>query len=148
MSTGRCWPIERSRPPTTHEFSSAGRQDWSRQLLPTSLTWVIAPNESRPKGSGQPVADVSFDDRHFDGNVLAGALFELFGREMTDQLGCCGACGAVSQLGATIVYRGAGDVIRCAACKAVLMVLVGEPNGGFRISMAAMRWIYLEAQPS
>ncbi len=91
---------------------------------------------------------MSFDDRYFDGNVLAGTLFELFGREMTDQLGCCGACGAVSQLGATIVYRGAGDVIRCAACNAVLMILVSDPKGGSRICMAAMRWIYLEAPPS
>ena len=91
---------------------------------------------------------MSIDDRHFDGNVLAGTLFDLFGREMTDQQGCCSTCGAVSQLGATIVYRGAGDVIRCAACNSVLMVLVGEPNGGFRISMAALRWVYLESPPS
>lgn len=35
-------------------------------------------------------------DLHVDGNALGGLLNELFGRDMTDQLGCCGGCGNVS----------------------------------------------------
>ncbi|MGH8925521.1 MAG: DUF6510 family protein [Acidimicrobiia bacterium] len=39
------------------------------------------------------------DESHLDGNAIGGLLQELFDREMTDQLGCCGNCGAISRLG-------------------------------------------------
>ena len=41
-------------------------------------------------------------DRHLDGNALAGVLHDIFGREMTDENGCCTHCGAVNALGACI----------------------------------------------
>jgi len=41
-------------------------------------------------------------DRHLDGNALAGVLHDIFGREMTDENGCCTHCGTVNALGACI----------------------------------------------
>ena len=84
------------------------------------------------------------DDRHLDGNVIGGLLQELFGREMTHQLGCCGHCGAVNLLGATVVYLDApGSVVRCPACGSVLLVAVALPSG-WRVTMESLRWIDLE----
>lgn len=85
------------------------------------------------------------DDRHLDGNVLAGVLHEFFGREMTDQLGCCGHCKAVNALGATHVYMEApGHVIRCPSCSAVLMVVVRHPNGA-RFHFESIGWLQTQS---
>jgi len=81
------------------------------------------------------------DDRHLDGNALAGLFHELFGKEMTDQSGCCGHCGAVNALGATHVYMEApGNVIRCPSCSAVLIVIVHHPEG-VRANFESIRWL-------
>jgi 4-hydroxy-3-methylbut-2-en-1-yl diphosphate synthase IspG/GcpE len=76
-----------------------------------------------------------------DGNALGGLFFEVFGRDMTAQLGCCGECGAVNPLGQVLVYRDApGHVIRCPACSRVLMVIV-EHAARFRVTFEHLRWI-------
>jgi DNA-directed RNA polymerase subunit RPC12/RpoP len=81
------------------------------------------------------------DDRHLDGNAIAGLLYELFGREMTDQRGCCGHCGAVNALGAVNVYLDApGTVLRCPGCTSVLVVMVRHPDG-MRVAFEEIRWI-------
>ena len=83
------------------------------------------------------------DDRHLDGNSIGGLLREIFGREMTHELGCCGNCGAVNPLGATVVYLDApGSVVRCPACGSVLVVAVALPTG-VRVSIESLRWIDL-----
>jgi hypothetical protein len=87
------------------------------------------------------------EESHLDGNSLGGTLWELFGREMTDQEGCCGACGAISMLGALLVYRDApGEVARCPACGAVSMVLVRTPHG-MRVTFESIRWVRLLVGP-
>jgi DNA-directed RNA polymerase subunit RPC12/RpoP len=81
------------------------------------------------------------DDRHLDGNALAGVLNELFGREMTEQVGCCGHCGAANALGAVHVYLDApGHVIRCPNCSTVLIVIVHHPDG-VRVNFESIRWL-------
>jgi hypothetical protein len=81
------------------------------------------------------------DERHLDGNSLGGTLWELFGREMTDEEGCCGRCGAVSRLGAMVVYRDApGEVARCPACGAVSMVLV-RMGDELRVTFESIKWV-------
>lgn len=82
------------------------------------------------------------DDSHVDGNALGALFFDLFGREMTDQRGCCAACGAVNQLGCLKVYRAPGDVARCPSCDTVVMVVVSSPTG-VRVSFKALRWLEL-----
>lgn len=82
-------------------------------------------------------------DTHLDGNSLGGLLHDLFGREMTEQRGCCGACGAINPFGAAMVYRDApGDVVRCVSCGTVLMVAVSLPTGT-RVTIQSLRWIEL-----
>ena len=82
-------------------------------------------------------------DTHLDGNALGGLFREVFGREMTNQHGCCNGCGTVSVLGSVIVYRGAGDVVRCPACGSALIVVVPSPVG-LRISFESLRWLSIQ----
>lgn len=82
-------------------------------------------------------------DIHLDGNSLGGLLYEIFGREMTDQPGCCGGCGTVSVLGSVMVYRGAGQVMCCPVCGSVLLVVVSSP-AGHRITFDSLRWVAIE----
>jgi uncharacterized protein DUF6510 len=61
-----------------------------------------------------------------DGNAIGGLLQEVFAVEMTTAIGTCDACGAAEPVGAMHVYRGAGVVLRCPQCGAVLATIVGE----------------------
>ncbi|HYI66388.1 MAG TPA: DUF6510 family protein [Candidatus Limnocylindrales bacterium] len=79
------------------------------------------------------------DETHLDGNALGGLLDEVFGREMTDALACCATCESVHAIGAMLVYRGAGDVMRCPTCQNVVMVAVTIRDRA-RI-FSAMRWL-------
>jgi Family of unknown function (DUF6510) len=83
------------------------------------------------------------DDTHVDGNAL-GALFrDVFGREMTDERGCCGNCGWVTRLGGLMAYLDApGSVLRCPKCDSVVAVAVASPSG-MRVTFEALRWIEL-----
>jgi len=82
-------------------------------------------------------------DTHIDGNALGGLFQEVFGRDMTDQTGCCEGCGTVSLLGSVMVFRGAGDVVRCPNCGSVLLVIVSSP-AGYRISFESLQWLSFE----
>lgn len=79
-------------------------------------------------------------DTHVDGNALGGLLYDLFGREMTHQRGCCDKCGTVSALGSVLVYRGPGEVLRCPACRNVVMVVVSSP-AGVKVTFESLRWV-------
>jgi ribosomal protein S27E len=79
-------------------------------------------------------------DTHVDGNALGGVLLEVFGREMTDTHGSCATCGSVHPMGAMMVYRSAGDVMRCPTCGNVLVV-VTTIHERTRIHLAGMRWL-------
>jgi hypothetical protein len=63
------------------------------------------------------------DDMRLDGNAAAGMLSEVFRADMTSAVGTCAACGMTGPLGAALVYMGAGTVVRCPKCSAVLMTL-------------------------
>ena len=59
-----------------------------------------------------------------DGNAIAGALYAVFGEEMTTATGVCANCGAKRQVAEVRVYmRGPGIVARCSTCESILMVL-------------------------
>lgn len=86
------------------------------------------------------------DETRLDGNSVGGLLYEMFGREMTGQMGECANCGAVNALGAVHVYRDApGDVMRCPACGYVLIVITPFETR-YRVSFEAIRWIEVTAQ--
>ena len=61
---------------------------------------------------------------HLDGNSIGGLLADVFGREVTEASGRCRSCGAENFVGALLVYRAAGVVVRCPSCEAVLMRFV------------------------
>ena len=61
---------------------------------------------------------------HVDGNAIGGLLIDVFGRDATDESGRCRECGAENHVGALLVYRAAGVVVRCPSCHAVLIKLV------------------------
>lgn len=84
-------------------------------------------------------------DTHLDGNALGALWYDLFGREMTDERGCCDNCENVAALATALVFRDApGDVVRCAKCEAVLLVAVRRPSG-LRVSWANLRWLEVPA---
>jgi hypothetical protein len=62
---------------------------------------------------------------HLDGNVLAGALRELFTVDITTATGQCVSCGTTGAMGQARVYADApGMVARCPACGEVVLRLV------------------------
>ena len=80
------------------------------------------------------------NDTHVDGNALGGMLLEVFGREMTDAHGCCASCGSVHALGAMLIFRSAGDVMRCPTCENVVVVATAIHERP-RIHLAGIRWL-------
>lgn len=81
------------------------------------------------------------EESHLDGNSMGGLLNELFGQDMTNQLGCCGNCGAIRVFAEVQVYRDApGDVMRCPSCGSVLVVVVATSTG-LRVTLESLRWI-------
>src|SRR5437763_1822164 len=73
-----------------------------------------------------------------DGNVLAGALHEYFGREMTSTTGECSHCGTRAVLAELSVYGSApGAVVRCRAWRGDLPnrrnARRGSGDGGLRV---------------
>jgi hypothetical protein len=61
----------------------------------------------------------------WDGNAIAGQLFESFGREMTVESGTCRHCGNTARVAELRVYlRAPGSVARCPTCGKVVLVLV------------------------
>jgi ribosomal protein S27E len=61
---------------------------------------------------------------HLDGNSIGGLLTDVFGHDATAASGRCRSCGAENFVGALLVYRAAGVVVRCPSCQAVLMCFV------------------------
>ena len=66
---------------------------------------------------------------HLDGNMLGGALGELFAVDITAATGRCASCGTVSAIAQTHVYTDAPGVIaRCPGCSEVMLRLVRGPG--------------------
>ncbi len=60
-----------------------------------------------------------------DGNAIAGAMFEVFGVEMTTEAGVCRSCGLQGPLAELRVYLcGASAVARCPRCGTVVGVAI------------------------
>jgi uncharacterized protein DUF6510 len=66
---------------------------------------------------------------NLDGNMLGGALSELFAVDITTATGQCAACGTTGAMGEARVYTDApGLVARCRACGEVVLRLVRGPD--------------------
>jgi len=66
---------------------------------------------------------------HLDGNMLAGALGELFAVDLTTAVGRCASCGTSAVIAQAHVYPGGpGLVARCPVCAEVVLRLVRGPD--------------------
>jgi len=63
-----------------------------------------------------------------DGNAIAGLLRELFDHEMTDVMRGCATCGEQHPVGAHMLYRSVGVVLRCPTCDDMAMVVARLPD--------------------
>lgn len=64
-----------------------------------------------------------------DGNAAAGMLYEVFGLEMTAEPTECNNCGNKGELGSLLVFmEGPGVILRCTACKNVMLRIVETPS--------------------
>jgi hypothetical protein len=63
-------------------------------------------------------------DLRLDGNAVGGLLGELLGVDVTAMPCTCGGCGACEQMACLDVYVGAGIVVRCRHCEAVMIQIV------------------------
>jgi Family of unknown function (DUF6510) len=80
-----------------------------------------------------------------DGNAAAGTLEQIFNFEITTAVGTCANCGAVAELGSASVYApGIGIVVRCPACEAVLLRLVGTSEGRHWLELMGVRCLELQ----
>jgi hypothetical protein len=74
-----------------------------------------------------------------DGNVIAGALYEAFGAEMTAARGTCAHCETVSRIAELAVYAaGPGMVARCPSCAGVVIVVV-DIRGATQVHRAGLQ---------
>ncbi len=64
-----------------------------------------------------------------DGNALAGLLQEIFGTEMTAVPSQCAGCGNEAEVGSLLAFtQGPGYVLRCSACKQIILRIVQTPD--------------------
>jgi hypothetical protein len=68
------------------------------------------------------------DSTTLDGNAIAGLLRELFDREMTEVMRGCATCGEHHPIGAHMLYRSLGVVLRCPTCDDIAMVVATLPD--------------------
>jgi hypothetical protein len=75
---------------------------------------------------------------HLDGNAAAGALSEVFARDITTAIVTCAGCGTTGPVAEAMLYR---TVLRCPACDAVLM-RYARGGGELRVEMRGVRVIH------
>jgi hypothetical protein len=69
------------------------------------------------------------DERHTDGNALAGVLAELFGEDVSVSPRRCESCRQIHMVGEHVLYEGAGFVLRCPGCGDVAAMIVTRADG-------------------
>lgn len=90
------------------------------------------------------------DEMRLDGNAIAGALGELFARDVTTALATCVGCGTARPVGALLDYGGTmGVVLRCPGCDAVMLRVAHTP-GWLRVDATGIALLAIpdDAPPS
>lgn len=91
------------------------------------------------------MAETALDFIPVDGNAVAGGLSELFARDVTTAMICCGGCGASAEMGSVRVYGGAmGSIFRCVTCDTIVVRMVRTPRG-FAIDMRGATHLLVRA---
>ena len=64
-------------------------------------------------------------EMRLDGNAAAGALREVFARDVTSAIATCAGCGSSRAVGALIDYgQSMGVILRCPGCDTVMLRVV------------------------
>jgi hypothetical protein len=64
-----------------------------------------------------------------DANASAGALFEIFGVEMTASPTECAHCGREGDVGTLLAFtQGPGLILRCPSCENIILRIVQTPE--------------------
>jgi hypothetical protein len=80
---------------------------------------------------------------HLDGNMLGGALGEVFAVDVTTAVGQCASCGTSQALGQALVYADApGLVARCQNCGEVVLRVNRSPGRAW-LDMRGIRCLEL-----
>jgi hypothetical protein len=88
---------------------------------------------------------VSEEMPQLDGNAAGGALARFFARDATSMRVICDGCGAVSFLGALLLYGGRmGVILRCPKCAAVNL-RAAEINGTLRLDTKGARCLIAQS---
>ncbi len=83
------------------------------------------------------------DGAPHDGNLLAGALAEVFAVEVTTAVATCAGCGREAAVAELAVYGPTpGVVARCPGCSDVLLRLVATTQGVW-LDLGGMRSLQL-----
>ena len=78
------------------------------------------------------------EELRLDGNAAAGALREIFAKEMTVAVATCAACGTAREIGALLEYGHAmGVVLRCPGCDSAMLRLV-HTSGWLRLDASGI----------
>lgn len=81
---------------------------------------------------------MQMEEMRLDGNAAAGALRDVFARDVTDAAAFCRGCGHRALLGELLEYGHAmGIILRCPGCEGVMMRLVYAP-GWLRVDGSGM----------
>jgi hypothetical protein len=78
-----------------------------------------------------------------DGNAAAGALREVFARDVTAAMATCAACGKSGPMGTLLEYGHAmGIVLRCPSCNSVVFRMSHTP-GWIRLDASGMSFLII-----
>jgi hypothetical protein len=73
-----------------------------------------------------------------DGNAAAGALQEVFARDVTVAIATCAACGTSRAIGALLDYGGPmGVILRCPDCDMPMLRMASTP-GWWRVDASGI----------
>ena len=89
------------------------------------------------------------EEMRLDGNAAAGALREIFAREMTPAVATCAACNTAREVGTLLEYgHGMGMILRCPGCDAAMLRVVRTP-GWLRVDVAGISLLVIpEREPA
>jgi Family of unknown function (DUF6510) len=89
------------------------------------------------------------EEMRLDGNAAAGALREVFTRDVTAAMATCAACGKSAPMGALLEYgHTMGIVLRCPTCNTVVFRMSHTP-GWFRLDASGMSFLMIpESMPT
>ena len=72
---------------------------------------------------------MAHEETRLDGNAAAGALQELFARDVTVAIATCAGCGTARAVGALLEYGGPmGVILRCPDCDMAMLRMTTTPG--------------------